>query len=413
MYVDDITHSPSALLTTLTESALDQRISIERFRPPPAQPIALMGVAFDNLALKDAVSRIETMINSRRPHYVVTANVDFLAQARRDAELRRILLDAPLVLCDGTPLVWLSRLFGNRLPQRVAGADVVPELIRVAAKRRYGVFFLGTTDEINAKAISKLRLRFPDLQATHYSPPFRPLEQMNHAEISRRIRLAKPDLLLVAFGCPKAEKWIAMHYRQLGVPVTIGVGATIDFLAGQVRRAPAWMQQGGLEWTYRLYQEPRRLFKRYASDLAFLAGAVLRQWWSIEARSHARHSATRTAIVQVEPTWQRVRAATCLNQDSIEADASRWKGIAEAARHCLLELGETRSIDSTGVAVLIHLQKLLRVSGNHLVLLAPSRPVLRALKAMCLTDCFEIADDALEARAVIAAHSEETLELVT
>src|SRR5436189_5054959 len=109
MYADDITHSPSALLSTLAEDALEQRISIERFRPTPPQPIALMGVAFDNLALNGAVSRIDAMIHSRRPHYVVTANADFLAQARRDSELRRILLNAQLVLCDGTPLGLPSR----------------------------------------------------------------------------------------------------------------------------------------------------------------------------------------------------------------------------------------------------------------------------------------------------------------
>jgi N-acetylglucosaminyldiphosphoundecaprenol N-acetyl-beta-D-mannosaminyltransferase len=412
MYADDITHSPSALLSTLAEDALEQRISIERFRPIPAQPIALMGVAFDNLALSGAVSRIDAMIHSRRPHYVVTANADFLAQARRDTGLRRILLDAPLVLCDGTPLVWLSRFFGNGLPERVAGADVVPELIRIAAKRRYGVFLLGTTDDTNTKAIAKLRLRFPDLQVTSYSPPFRPLEEMNNQEIIRRIRLAKPDLLLVAFGCPKAEKWIAMHYRQLGVPVTIGVGATIDFLAGRVKRAPQWMQRGGLEWIYRLCQEPRRLFKRYAGDLAFMAGAVLRQWWTLDARSHAGRAGTRTAIVQVEPSWQRVEAASCLHKDSVERDASRWKQIADADRHCLLELNGTDCIDSTGIAVLIHVQKHLRASGNHLVLLSPSRAVKRALSAMGLASSFESADDALGAREVIT-HSEEIPELVT
>ena len=352
------------------------------------------------------------MIHSRRPQYVVTANADFLAQARRDSELRRILLNAPLVLCDGTPLVWLSRFFGNALPERVAGADIVPELIRIAAKRRYGVFLLGTTDEANAKAIAKLRTRFPDLQATSYSPPFRPLEEMNNQEIIRRIRLARPDLLLVAFGCPKAEKWIARHYRQLGVPVTIGVGATIDFLAGRVKRAAQWMQHGGLEWIYRLCQEPRRLFKRYLGDLGFMAGAIFHQWWTLDARSHPGRAGTRTAIVQVEPNWHRVEAASCLNKDSVEGDASRWKQIADADRHCLLELSETHTIDSTGVAVLIHVQKHLRASDNHLVLLSPSRAVKRALAAMRLTSYFEIADDAIEAREVIT-HSGEIPELVT
>jgi N-acetylglucosaminyldiphosphoundecaprenol N-acetyl-beta-D-mannosaminyltransferase len=278
--------------------------------------------------------------------------------------------------------------------------------------KRYGVFFLGATEEANQQAVAKLRSRFPDLNVSYYSPPFRPLQELDHDEIIRRIRLAKPDLLFVAFGCPKAEKWIAMHYRELGVPVAIGVGATIDFLAGRVKRAPLWMQRGGLEWIYRLIQEPRRLFRRYATDLAFFGGAVFRQWWTLDALGRARRTGTRTVIVQVEPGWQRVAAATTLNKDSVQADAARWKQIACADRHCLLELDATQSIDSTGVAVLVHLHKQLRSAGNHLVLLAPSRAVKRALAAMRLDKILEVAADALEARDVIAACSGQLMEPV-
>src|SRR5881275_2172784 len=117
--------------------------------PVHAPPIALLGVPFDKVTMAEAVERIEQMIASRAPHYVVTANVDFLVQARRDLELQRILLNSALVVCDGTPLVWASRLFGNPLPERVAGADLLPELIRVAAKKNYRLFFLGTTEAAN------------------------------------------------------------------------------------------------------------------------------------------------------------------------------------------------------------------------------------------------------------------------
>ena len=371
------------------------------------QPIALLGVAFDNLTLRETVGRIEEMIASRRSHYVVTANVDFLAQARRDVELQRILLDAPLVLCDGTPLVWVSRLFGNPLPERVAGADVVPELIRVAAEKNYRLFFLGTTEEANTQAIARLRAQFPDLEISHYSPPFRPLLEMDDAEIIRRIRAARPDLLFVAFGCPKAEKWLAMHYRELRVPVAIGVGATIDFLAGNMKRAPLWMQRGGVEWIYRLCQEPRRLFKRYATDLWYFGGAMVRQWWTMQLRVGARRGQTRTSVIQCNGTWQRVEAASCLNKDSVERDAERWIEIAGADRHCLLELAQTKSMDSTGVAVLVHLKKQLRLSGRQLILLSPSPAVRRALEVMQLEEFFEFANDALEARALLEARLRE------
>lgn len=284
MYADAITETSSSLLTTSVDDAPEQSDQAKRSRVP-RPPIALFGVAFDNLTLRETVSRIEGMIASRRSHYVVTANVDFLAVARRDLELQHILLNAHLVLCDGTPLVWASRLFGNPLPERVAGADVVPELIRVAAEKKYRLFFLGATEESNTQAIARLRAQFPDLEIGHYSPPFRPLHELDNAEIIRRIRAAKPDLLFVAFGCPKAEKWLATHYAELGVPVAIGVGATIDFLAGRVKRAPLWMQHGGVEWIYRLCQEPRRLFQRYATDLWFFGRAVVRQCWTMKLQS--------------------------------------------------------------------------------------------------------------------------------
>lgn len=371
------------------------------------QPIALLGVAFDNLTLRETVGCIEEMIASPRSHYVVTANLDFLALARRDLELHHILLNAHLVLCDGTPLVWASRLFGNPLPERVAGADVVPELIRVAAEKHYRLFFLGATEESNAQAVVRLRAQFPGLEISHYSPPFRPLHEMDDAEIIRRIRAAKPDLLFVAFGCPKAEKWLAMHYPELGVPVAIGVGATIDFLAGRVKRAPLWMQRGGVEWIYRLSQEPRRLFKRYATDLRFFGGAMARQCWTMKWRFSGRRTRTRTAVIQSNGTWQRVEAANCLNKDSVERDAVQWKEIAGADRHCLLELAEVKSMDSTGVAALVHLKKQLRLAGRQLILLSPSPAVRRALKAMRLEQFFEVATDALEARAVLKARARE------
>src|SRR5438132_8621021 len=127
-------------------------------------PIAILGIPFDNVTISEAVHLIAEMIESRRPHYLATANVDFLVQAQTDVELRRILFDAHLVLCDGTPLVWASRLLGNPLPERVAGSDLVPLLLQVAAERGYRPFFLGSTQEVAEAAISRLRTIHPTLK---------------------------------------------------------------------------------------------------------------------------------------------------------------------------------------------------------------------------------------------------------
>ncbi|HEV2436617.1 MAG TPA: WecB/TagA/CpsF family glycosyltransferase [Verrucomicrobiae bacterium] len=251
-------------------------------------PVAVLGVVFDKLTLAETLNRIQDLVATRQPHYVATANVDFLVQARRDTELRRILAEAHLVLCDGTPLVWASRLLGNPLPERVAGSDLAPQLIRLAAQKNYRLFLLGATPEAGERAAANIRAQFPNLFVAHYSPPFRPLPEMNHDEIREKILAARPDLLFVAFGCPKAEKWMAMHYRSLGVPVVMGVGATIDFLAGRVRRAPVWMQRAGLEWLFRLGREPRRLFKRYATDLWHFGRAIAAELWRAKLRGRRR-----------------------------------------------------------------------------------------------------------------------------
>jgi len=261
----------------------------------------ILGVKFDCVTFEETLSCIEGMIASRQPHYVVTANVDFLVRARRDAELRRILNEAHLTLCDGTPLVWASRLLGNPLPARVAGSDLAPQLIRVAAKKRWRLFFLGATPEANAQAVANARAPFPNLEIAHFSPPFQPLDKMDHDAIRAKILAARPDILLVAFGCPKAEKWMAMNYRALGVPVMIGVGGTIDFLAGKLKRAPLWMQRAGLEWTFRLWQEPRRLFGRYITDLWHFGWAMAAELWRARCRARRKTSEGIPHIVQGTP----------------------------------------------------------------------------------------------------------------
>src|SRR5437870_3240205 len=142
-------------------------------------PIALLGVPFDHLNMDGALERIDRMVASRQPHYVITANADFLAQARRDVELRRILLEAHLVLCDGTPLVWASRLLGNPLPERVAGSDLAPLLIQLAAEKGHRLFLLGATEDSCSQAAANLQRQYPKLLiAGHYSPPFKQLLKM-------------------------------------------------------------------------------------------------------------------------------------------------------------------------------------------------------------------------------------------
>jgi N-acetylglucosaminyldiphosphoundecaprenol N-acetyl-beta-D-mannosaminyltransferase len=364
-----------------------------RFAPSSsARPVAVLGVPFDPVTLRGAIARIDAMIATRTPHYVATANVDFLLQAHDDVELRRILIEADLVVCDGTPIVWMSRLLGNALPERVAGSDLVPELVKHAAQKGHRLFLLGGGPGVAAAAAARLRREYPTLTlAGHYAPPFASLLEMDHTAIVERVRAARPDILLVSFGCPKQEKWIAMHFESLGVPVAIGVGATIDFLAGRVPRAPGWMRHTGTEWLFRLLQEPRRLYRRYASNVAWFFPLVARQ----VARVHGLPSParpTRRPHVAAEDQ-QCLYAGTHLTAAALRDADAFWRAAAERSGTCVLDATAVQRVDSTGIAFLLRWQKSLRERRGRLVLLRPAPALRRALAALQVLDYFPVVED--------------------
>ena len=353
-------------------------------------PVALMGVPFDNLTMSQAVRAIEAMILSGRPHWVATANLDFLAQAARDAALHRVLLQADRVLCDGMPLVWLSKLVGNPLPERVAGSDLTPLLLDLAARRGYRVFLLGGEPESSALAEKNIMRRHPGTTICgRLSPPCAPLSEMNHDRIIDTIRESRPDLLLVSFGCPKQEKWMAQYCQRLGVPVVIGVGGTIDFLSGRVRRAPVWMRRSGAEWVFRLIGDPRRLLGRYSRDLKFLMKFAFGQLWrtrlcavfvAAPAEAPVVHSCGKTARIallgRLDGRAAR-RHAAALEQSIAIGGVNR------------LDLSGVRAIDSAGIGLLLRLRK--RGGENSMVLVKPSKPVRAALRQMRLEAFFKTA----------------------
>ena len=234
--------------------------------------VAVLGVPFDNVTMHEAMDLIEEQIEERGFHQVATANVDFVINAIRDRSLQEMLCSCDLVVPDGMPIVWASRLMGARLKERVSGIDLIPRLAELASKRCYGIYLLGASERSSQRAAEALKRRFPDLRIVgRYSPPVTPLAEMDHEAILRRIEEAQPDVLLVAMGHPKQERWLAMHRHRLKVPLCMGIGASLDFLAGEFSRAPMWMQSAGLEWLYRAAQEPRRLAQRYLTDAYGLA----------------------------------------------------------------------------------------------------------------------------------------------
>jgi N-acetylglucosaminyldiphosphoundecaprenol N-acetyl-beta-D-mannosaminyltransferase len=245
--------------------------------------IALLGNPLDNLTMTETIDRFVHFVAVGRAdhkgHQVATVNVDFLVKALSDPELRFILQNVDMATIDGMPLVWGCRWLGSAVNERVAGSDFIPLLASRAAQEGLSIFLLGATPEVAARAADKLLEDHPGLEiAGVISPPFQSVLEMDPG-IADEIRAADPDILLVAFGNPKQEKWIEVYGPKVKVPLMIGVGATLDFIAGEVKRAPKWMQKTGLEWIFRMLQEPRRLFKRYFKDLIYFSIYFTRQLW--------------------------------------------------------------------------------------------------------------------------------------
>ena len=236
-----------------------------------ARRVEIAGVPVDTVDMPAALFRLRTAIAGGRLMQVSTINLDFVVRAQSDPEVRRIFQRSDLNIADGAPVVWLARLLGAQMLGRVAGADLVPALLGESARLGASVFLLGGESGVALAAAARLLELYPGLVvAGTYEPPRAAVEDMNNAEILARIEESKADVLLVAFGHPKQEKWIDLHREVLPVSIAIGVGCVFDLIAGRSRRAPRWMQNAGLEWAYRLASEPRRLVGRYMRDAVWL-----------------------------------------------------------------------------------------------------------------------------------------------
>lgn len=245
------------------------------------------GVPFSRVDFAQALQRIERLVRAGRPSHVVTANLHFAMLSERDDRLRRHCDRAALVVADGMPIVWASRWRPGPLPERVAGADLVPAICGRAAAHGFGVYLLGAKPGVADAAARKLCERYPGLRIVGvHAPPVGVLSPRDNDELVATIRAANPDLLFVAFGQPKGEHWVAENVMRLGVPVCMQVGATFDFLAGRVRRAPRWIQRLGLEWFFRFLTDPWRLGRRYASNAAFALRMLLRDATTSKGERH-------------------------------------------------------------------------------------------------------------------------------
>ena len=251
------------------------------------ETVTLLGVTVHNVTSAQAVQAIDSFVSSRTPHKIIVANAAKLVKAQKDSELLGALHTSNLVTADGISIVIGARIFGVRLLERVTGSEhLVPLSCELAERRGYTVFFIGAGPGVAEKASMILKKRFPGLRvAGTYSPAYNILS--NEAESERSIQIVKeasPDILFVALGTPKQEKWISRNMEKLGVPLTMGVGATLDFIAGVVPRPPAWVHRVGFAWLYRLLHDPKRLWRRNLEGIIFL-WLVLREKFLGRART--------------------------------------------------------------------------------------------------------------------------------
>ncbi|RJP18241.1 MAG: WecB/TagA/CpsF family glycosyltransferase [Candidatus Omnitrophota bacterium] len=226
--------------------------------------IEILGVQIDNITGDEALDRIRRMIVSGRPHQIITPAIEQVICARRDAEFNRVLAEADLVVPDGMQVIFASRLHKTPLKERITGVDLVPKICQLAAAEGHSVFFLGGEEGVADQTAHTLKYRFPELKiAGAYCPPYKFEENPEEeAKTIHAVQAAKPDVLFVAFGAPRQEKWIHRRKNDLRVPVMIGVGGAFNFIIGREKRAPQWIQNLGMEGLYRLFQRPRGLWKR-------------------------------------------------------------------------------------------------------------------------------------------------------
>ncbi len=244
--------------------------------------VRIMETRVDHVSMDDAVDYIEMLVGNGDFSYTVTPNVDHLIKLRRDPEFRAAYAAADLSVPDGVPLLWASRLLGTPLPERVNGTDLFVRVCAMAARNDYSVYLVGGAPGTAEAASRVLREQHDGLRIAGYACPPMGFHRRSATNdpVVESVAASGADILFVALGAPKQEKWIHAHGSRTGVSHAIGIGGSFSLITGHIRRAPLWAQRYGLEWAWRLVHEPKRLWRRYLVDdlpfLRYLAGIIPR-----------------------------------------------------------------------------------------------------------------------------------------
>lgn len=358
--------------------------------------LIILNVPIDDLNMDEALNRLEEFIaigrETGKSHQVATVNADFAVKSLRDPELRYLLREADMATADGMPLVWGARLLGAPLEDRVTGSDMVPALAGRAAQKGYSIYLFGAAPGVAERAGEILQEKNPGLNiAGVCSPPYKSILETDQSVLDD-IKAAAPDILLVAFSHPKQEKWIGMYGRELGVPVIIGIGGTLDFIAGKTKRAPKWMQRAGLEWTFRLLHEPRRLWRRYVVDLFVFSSFFVRQWWIMRQGKTLAPLLTTMDAVIVEDTAVLAVQGRMTVENHVAFLEKGQKALAETP-YLIVNLAEATFLDSSAIGALVGLAKQARDADGKLWLTAVPQSIRQSLALLKLDRYFDMLDD--------------------
>jgi N-acetylglucosaminyldiphosphoundecaprenol N-acetyl-beta-D-mannosaminyltransferase len=364
-------------------------------------PFILLGVPIDAYDFSYTVSHLLSLVEAGRAsgksYQAATINTDFLVKSVRDGKLLHLLHHVDWATADGMPVIWAARLLGVHAPERVAGADLVPALAERAAQKGYSIYFYGAAPGVAQRAADTLKQRYPGLRVAGVcSPPFTKTEQTD-PEIIEAIRATSPDILFVALGNPKQERWIQMYREKLSVPLLMGVGASLDFLAGKQKRAPLWMQQVGLEWLFRLLQEPRRLWQRYFVDMVVFSVLFARQWWSLHPK---RISPTSRGRISWRPNSSEsfIHLSGVLTSRNVKALQSVFDEALSFSPRLIIDASGVRFLDSGVLGLLSEAAKQAQKHGGALTLVDTPKPVVSVLSQLRLDRLFQFQDKRIAAR---------------
>ena len=334
--------------------------------------LIIAGLPIDNLTMDETLDRIEQFIKIGRTtgktHQIATVNADFVVKAANDSELGYLIQSCDLATPDGMPLVWGSRILGVNVEERVAGSDMVPLLAERAAKKGYSLYLFGAAEGVAEKAKEILTAKYPNLKIVGaVSPPYSGVIDVPEDYIED-IKRADPDVLLVALGNPKQEKFIGMYGRDLKVPVAIGIGGTLDFIAGKTKRAPLWMQRLGIEWFHRMTNDPKRLIKRYVHDFYGFTTFFFGQWWRLKSGKNNEALLPKTdAVIFNNQAVLRLSGRIDLNYTDFLRE--QLEKLLKETNQIDIDLSEVTFIDSVSIGQILAFVKLCREDGGNVRLI--------------------------------------------